>query len=441
MSRFTLCSGIAVLVAIPAVAGPAWVEPDEDDAGSLPGDAQFTQGEGSLSTITGVLGGAGAAAGGLDDFEDMYVIRIDEPMSFTATTAFPPGFAEFDSRLYLFEVSGLGLLGNEDTSTGLSARLIASGRSISFVDLSRPVAGDIAGACCFPDGTCDNLLEASCADAGGEWQGPGTDCKDLSCDEAFGACCDSEGGCEELLFTDCLEIEGEFQGDGTSCKFGCEGGDPEGSTMGNTSTDDGPVVEITEARDYLIAITVAPQDPVSAPGAVIFDIPDGSTEVSSPDGPGGDDPITDWEFPIGQEAPAGAPGAYTILFTGTGFGAPPCPADLDFNNIVNVLDLLELLTSWGPCPDGGDCPADLNGDGAVDFFDLVELLLSWGACPDGCPWDFNGDDVVDEQDVAAVLENFGPCEDPDDCPWDLDGNGFVGLGDLWAVLLNLGPCP
>lgn len=58
-------------------------------------------------------------------------------------------------------------------------------------------------------------------------------------------------------------------------------------------------------------------------------------------------------------------------------GIDDCPADLNGDNLVNVLDLLLLLTAWGPNP--GD-PADLNGDGNVDVVDLLQMLTVWGAC-------------------------------------------------------------
>ena len=37
-------------------------------------------------------------------------------------------------------------------------------------------------------------------------------------------------------------------------------------------------------------------------------------------------------------------------------------------------DLLDVLTSWGPCR---DCPADLTGDGDVGFPDLLVVLTNW----------------------------------------------------------------
>jgi hypothetical protein len=50
-------------------------------------------------------------------------------------------------------------------------------------------------------------------------------------------------------------------------------------------------------------------------------------------------------------------------------------ADLNCDGSTNVLDLLILLDSWGPCP---GCPADLNGDGEVSVQDLLALLEAWG---------------------------------------------------------------
>jgi len=52
------------------------------------------------------------------------------------------------------------------------------------------------------------------------------------------------------------------------------------------------------------------------------------------------------------------------------------PGDLDNNGVVDVFDLLELLSAWGSC--SGACPADITGDGMVNVFDLLELLANWG---------------------------------------------------------------
>jgi len=52
--------------------------------------------------------------------------------------------------------------------------------------------------------------------------------------------------------------------------------------------------------------------------------------------------------------------------------------DLNVDCVVNVSDLLILLSDWGKCTDPSDCPADLNGDGVVNVSDLLILLSNWG---------------------------------------------------------------
>ncbi|MHC4107342.1 MAG: right-handed parallel beta-helix repeat-containing protein [Planctomycetota bacterium] len=55
-------------------------------------------------------------------------------------------------------------------------------------------------------------------------------------------------------------------------------------------------------------------------------------------------------------------------------GVSLCPADCAQtpDGVVNVLDLITMLLSFGPVGGGGPC--DLNSDGIVDMFDLIELL-------------------------------------------------------------------
>lgn len=57
-----------------------------------------------------------------------------------------------------------------------------------------------------------------------------------------------------------------------------------------------------------------------------------------------------------------------------------CPADVDFNGVVNAVDLAAILSVWGTS--GGLYPrADINRDGTVGAADLSMLLGGWGACP------------------------------------------------------------
>lgn len=64
----------------------------------------------------------------------------------------------------------------------------------------------------------------------------------------------------------------------------------------------------------------------------------------------------------------------------------PCNADIAAppDDEVDVVDLLMLLSGWGPCArpcPGIVCRSDVNGDCTVDVVDLLELLAAWGPCP------------------------------------------------------------
>ena len=48
------------------------------------------------------------------------------------------------------------------------------------------------------------------------------------------------------------------------------------------------------------------------------------------------------------------------------------PGDINSDGVVNVDDLLQLLSEFGNC--NGDCASDLDGDGDSDVNDLLELL-------------------------------------------------------------------
>jgi len=66
----------------------------------------------------------------------------------------------------------------------------------------------------------------------------------------------------------------------------------------------------------------------------------------------------------------------------------PCPADIapvgDVDDVVNVVDLLAVISAWGPCADPNACLADLappGGDNVVNVQDLLAVIAAWGACP------------------------------------------------------------
>ena len=68
------------------------------------------------------------------------------------------------------------------------------------------------------------------------------------------------------------------------------------------------------------------------------------------------------------------------FFSGLLVSPPPpdtCPADIDGDDSVGILDFLFVLAGWDTDPGG---PPDFDGDGNVGINDLLELLGNWGPC-------------------------------------------------------------
>ncbi len=57
----------------------------------------------------------------------------------------------------------------------------------------------------------------------------------------------------------------------------------------------------------------------------------------------------------------------------------PSPADLTGDGMVNVLDLIEMLSCYGQPAVGGCASADLTDDGVINVLDLIALLLDFGS--------------------------------------------------------------
>jgi len=63
-----------------------------------------------------------------------------------------------------------------------------------------------------------------------------------------------------------------------------------------------------------------------------------------------------------------------------------CPADVapapDGDSMIDVNDLLAIITAWGACPLGtpGDIVPTYVGNGTVDVNDLLEVIMHWGPC-------------------------------------------------------------
>jgi hypothetical protein len=70
-------------------------------------------------------------------------------------------------------------------------------------------------------------------------------------------------------------------------------------------------------------------------------------------------------------------GAGSICAEGSTCPSDGCGGDVQGDGVVNVEDLLGVISRWGPCI---ACDEDLNADGAVDVLDLMTILDGWGQC-------------------------------------------------------------
>ena len=89
-----------------------------------------------------------------------------------------------------------------------------------------------------------------------------------------------------------------------------------------------------------------------------------------------DVPIISLTIIPGHNSGANAYVTIDNLYVGTAAGGG-CVADINGDEVVDVLDLLAVLAAWGATSG----PEDINGDGIVDVLDLLDLLANWGPCP------------------------------------------------------------
>jgi hypothetical protein len=106
-------------------------------------------------------------------------------------------FADDSIPAVLDPIAGLGVFGFETPGSA---------------PCPEPVGG--TEACCFPDGSCQDLDPADCAAQGGSAQGQGSACAGTACPQPrTGACCIGE----DCTITTAAGCAGEYQGDDTVC--------------------------------------------------------------------------------------------------------------------------------------------------------------------------------------------------------------------------------
>lgn len=86
-----------------------------DSVGNLPSTARSTFGTRGLQTIAGSLN--------TNNDQDMYLIHIDDPAAFMATAAGGMTSPLSNSQLFLFDTTGKGVIGDDDSGPGTHAKL------------------------------------------------------------------------------------------------------------------------------------------------------------------------------------------------------------------------------------------------------------------------------------------------------------------------------
>jgi hypothetical protein len=106
----SICCILTVAMACSNALG-AWTE--IGDAGDLPGTAQIVAGTGPLTSISGTI----------SQDADMYQIYISDALGFSAEVV----TSDFDSQLFLFDASGMGVYANDDNGAILVPSLLPAG--------------------------------------------------------------------------------------------------------------------------------------------------------------------------------------------------------------------------------------------------------------------------------------------------------------------------
>ena len=151
--------------------------------------------------------------------------------------------------------------------------------------------------------------------------------------------------------------------------------DPTGDfgSSGDNFTPVGPVASFTPGDPVALVIEADPNGDVriEVDGAVVHAATDLFATVLGADRSGKIGRIAAWSS-LRQSGDA------TITLDNIVFTPRPCPADLNDDGVVDIVDLSLMLQRYPDLRPGG--PADIDADGAVDIVDVVLLINAWGAC-------------------------------------------------------------
>lgn len=218
------------------------------------------------------------------------------------------------------------------------------------------------GACCFSDGSCQQLTDADCDTLSGTWSGPEISCSAANCQPSPGACCvESTGACTEVDEATCVAFGGEFHADESCATWICF---PEGACCLANGDCTGPVgEEVCLGFGGTFMGHGADCTTANCPDPIGWCCPKDGSFCS--------------DMSEAQCAAFGAiwGGAGTSCDDASACEGEPCPGDVDGNGTVDVSDLLLILASWG---DGGS--GDADGDGDTDVNDLLMAIANFGDC-------------------------------------------------------------
>lgn len=302
------------------------------------------------------------------------------------------------------------------------------------------------GACCLPSGGCtDAETPTSCGQAGGVFQGPGTNCASIEC---LGACCQLGGACLDSTLEGCDSISGTWQGPDTQCaQFSCP-------TTGACCLGDGGCVDDQTLQDCDAA------GGVLKPGQVCFDAPcvgaccvpssgfcDDRLEANCSAIPG-----AVW---LGPDSACTGPSQDACPTAACCMSDGSCVDD----NEPNCLALGGLYMDGESCATA-DCPDPIgaccySNDTCLEEIEATCLGFggTWmGAgtiCPDACSpcagppdGDLSGEGLVNGLDVHAFVDAVLGSPTPDQiCAGDFDGSGDLGTGDIPGVVNALLTAP
>lgn len=107
-----------------------------------------------------------------------------------------------------------------------------------------------------------------------------------------------------------------------------------------------------------------------------------------------------------------------------------CTGDVNNDNVVNVTDLLAIISAWGAC---SGCPADVAPnpckDGTVNVTDLLAVISNWGVCPAYCSSGAQGE-------AGAIPESYYDCQNM--CSGQSGENWANCMQKCFNILCNQG---